>query len=82
MCMAQSPAPHAGGALIGPGEPTVLIEGLPAARVGDAGVCTGAPSIPNAVAVGSSTVQIGGLGGARAGTRPRTAARLRWGLLP
>ena len=67
VCAAQSPAPHAGGALTGPGEPTVLIEGLAAVRIGDAGVCTGAPGVPNAIAVGSSTVKIGGLGSARVG---------------
>ena len=44
--------------IIPPGEPTVLIEGLPAARMGDScGV--------DAVAMGSTTVMIGGMGAAR-----------------
>ncbi len=35
--------PHVGGPVIGPGCPTVLIAGMPAAVVGDMLVCTGPP---------------------------------------
>ena len=31
--------PHVGGPISGPGAPTVLIGGLPAARIGDMAVC-------------------------------------------
>ena len=44
--------------------PTVLIGGIPAARVGDALVCVGGP---DAIAVGSATVTIGGAPAARIG---------------
>jgi uncharacterized Zn-binding protein involved in type VI secretion len=46
--------------IVGPGAPTVLIAGLPAARMGD--TC-GA----DAVAMGSATVLIGGMPAARVG---------------
>ena len=36
--------PHVGGAIIGPGAPTVLVGGLPAALVGDDAVCVGPPA--------------------------------------
>lgn len=58
------PIPHVGGPIIGPGEPTVLICGLPAARVGDMAVCVGPP---DAIIKGSATVMIGGLPAARLG---------------
>lgn len=37
------PVPHVGGAIQGPGEPTVLLENLPAAVEGDACLCAGPP---------------------------------------
>jgi uncharacterized Zn-binding protein involved in type VI secretion len=37
------PVPHVGGPITGPGMPTVLIGGLPAACVGDLCVCVGPP---------------------------------------
>jgi uncharacterized Zn-binding protein involved in type VI secretion len=58
------PIPHVGGPIIGPGEPTVLIGGLPAAKVGDLLVCVGPP---DSVVKGSSTVIIGGMPAARMG---------------
>lgn len=67
-CPMQTPAPvpipHVGGPIIGPGDPTVLISGLPAARVGDMCVCTGPP---DSIVQGSSTVMIGGMPAARVG---------------
>ncbi|MBF0383846.1 MAG: PAAR domain-containing protein [Magnetococcales bacterium] len=56
--------PHVGGPVIGPGAPTVLIGGLPAARVGDMLVCVGPP---DSIAKGSATVQIMGMPAARMG---------------
>jgi uncharacterized Zn-binding protein involved in type VI secretion len=56
--------PHAGGPIAFPGEPRVLIGGLPAARVGDFCVCVGPPDV---IAMGSFTVLIGGKPAARMG---------------
>ena len=41
--MVTGVVPHVGGPILPPGSPTVLIGGLPAARVGDMAVCTGPP---------------------------------------
>jgi uncharacterized Zn-binding protein involved in type VI secretion len=56
--------PHTGGPVIGPGVPTVLIGGLPAAVVGDRAVCAGPP---DAIIQGSASVLIGGRPAARMG---------------
>jgi uncharacterized Zn-binding protein involved in type VI secretion len=56
--------PHVGGPIIPPGCPTVLIGGLPAARVGDMCTCAGPPDV---IAMGSMMVLIGGLPAARMG---------------
>jgi uncharacterized Zn-binding protein involved in type VI secretion len=56
--------PHVGGPILPPGEPTVLIGGVPAARVGDMATCSGPP---DTIAAGSSTVLIGGMPAARMG---------------
>jgi uncharacterized Zn-binding protein involved in type VI secretion len=37
-----------------------LIEGVPAARIGDPATCVGAPAIPNAIVAGASSVRVGG----------------------
>jgi uncharacterized Zn-binding protein involved in type VI secretion len=58
------PIPHVGGPITGPGAPTVLIGGLPAARVSDMAVCVGPP---DTIVKGSATVLIGGLPAARMG---------------
>ena len=60
------PIPHVGGPVVGPGMPTVLIAGLPAARVGDMLVCVGPP---DSIIQGSSTVMIGGMPAARMGDK-------------
>ncbi|MCF8361015.1 MAG: PAAR domain-containing protein [Prolixibacteraceae bacterium] len=54
---APSPIPHAGGPIAGPGCPTVLIGGLPAAVMGDTAICVGPP---DSLTMGSSKVLIGG----------------------
>jgi uncharacterized Zn-binding protein involved in type VI secretion len=56
--------PHVGGPILPPGGVPVLIQGLPAARVGDMCVCVGPPDV---IALGSFTVLIGGLPAARMG---------------
>jgi uncharacterized Zn-binding protein involved in type VI secretion len=54
--------PHVGGPIMAPGAPTVLIGGMPAARVGDMCVCVGPPDV---IVLGSFTVLIGGQPAAR-----------------
>jgi uncharacterized Zn-binding protein involved in type VI secretion len=56
--------PHVGGPILPPGEPTVLIGGLPAARAGDMATCSGPP---DTIAMGSGSVLIGGMPAARMG---------------
>ncbi|BAZ01005.1 hypothetical protein NIES37_50030 [Tolypothrix tenuis PCC 7101] len=58
------PIPHVGGPVIGPGQPNVLIGGLPAAVLGDTCTCVGPP---DAIVIGSTTVLIGGKPAARLG---------------
>ncbi len=62
--MVTGVVPHVGGPVLPPGAPTVLIGGLPAARVGDMLVCTGPPDV---IVRGSATVLIGGMPAARMG---------------
>jgi uncharacterized Zn-binding protein involved in type VI secretion len=57
--------PHVGGPVLPPGCPTVLIGGMPAARVGDMLVCVGPPDV---IAMGSFTVLIGGMPAAQLGS--------------
>jgi uncharacterized Zn-binding protein involved in type VI secretion len=68
LCPMQTPGtppiPHVGGPVVGPGCPTVLIGGMPAAVVGDMAVCAGPP---DTIAAGSATVLIGGKPAARQG---------------
>jgi uncharacterized Zn-binding protein involved in type VI secretion len=54
--------PHVGGPIAGPCAVTVLIGGLPAARIGDMLVCVGPPDV---IATGSPTVIISGSPAAR-----------------
>jgi uncharacterized Zn-binding protein involved in type VI secretion len=58
------PIPHVGGPIVGPGAPTVLIGGLPAAKVGDLAVCVGPP---DSIIKGSATVMVMGMPAARLG---------------
>lgn len=58
------PIPHVGGPITGPGCPTVLIGGLPAAVMGDMCVCVGPP---DTIILGSTGVMIGGKPAARMG---------------
>ena len=58
------PIPHVGGTVMPPGEPTVMIGGVPAARLGDMATCVGPP---DSIVKGSGTVLIGGMPAARMG---------------
>jgi uncharacterized Zn-binding protein involved in type VI secretion len=62
--MVTGVVPHVGGPVLPPGCPTVMIGGLPAARVGDMATCTGPP---DTIVMGSTTVMIGGMPAARLG---------------
>ncbi len=61
---AVPPVPHVGGPILPPGALTVLIGGLPAARMGDMAVCVGPP---DTIVLGSMTVLISGKPAARMG---------------
>jgi len=58
------PIPHVGGPIVGPGVPTVLIGGVPAAVMGDMCTCVGPP---DTIILGSAGVLIGGKPAARMG---------------
>jgi uncharacterized Zn-binding protein involved in type VI secretion len=62
--MVTGVVPHVGGPILPPGCPTVLIGGVPAARVGDMAVCVGPPDV---IVMGSPTVMIGNMMAARMG---------------
>ncbi|HYP04962.1 MAG TPA: PAAR domain-containing protein [Bryobacteraceae bacterium] len=58
------PIPHVGGPVLPPCAVTVLVGGMPAARVSDMCVCVGPPDV---IALGSFTVLIMGMPAARIG---------------
>lgn len=62
--MVTGVVPHVGGPILPPGRPTVLIGGLPAARMGDMATCVGPPAN---IIMGSPKVLIGGQPAARMG---------------
>jgi uncharacterized Zn-binding protein involved in type VI secretion len=62
--MVTGTVPHVGGPVMPPGSPTVIIAGMPAAKVGDMCICVGPP---DTIAAGSATVFIGGAPAARMG---------------
>jgi len=62
--MVTGVVPHVGGPITGPGTPTVMIGGLPAAVLGDMLACAGPP---DTILAGSATVMIGGKPAARLG---------------
>src|SRR5688500_1155512 len=63
--MFTGPVPHVGGPILPPGCPTVLIQSLPAARVGDMATCVGPPDV--IIPPGAPTVLIGSMPAARMG---------------
>jgi uncharacterized Zn-binding protein involved in type VI secretion len=58
------PIPHVGGPILPPGQPTVLIGKMPAARMGDMATCVGPP---DTIIKGSTKVMIGKKPAARMG---------------
>ena len=62
--MVTGVVPHVGGPILPPGAPTVLIGGLPAARMGDLCTCVGPP---DSIIIGSTKVLIKGQPAARMG---------------
>jgi len=65
--------PHVGGPILPACMPTVLIGGMPAARVGDPAFCTGPPDV---IVQGSPTVLIGGQMAARLGDMTAHTGRI------
>ncbi|MGY3794254.1 PAAR domain-containing protein [Aquimarina sp. 433] len=76
--MVTGVVPHVGGPILSAGEPTVLIGGLPAARVGDMATCVGPP---DTIIMGSGTVMIGGMPAARMGDSTAHGGTIVMGLL-
>ncbi|REL30722.1 PAAR domain-containing protein [Thalassotalea euphylliae] len=62
--MVTGTVPHVGGPVSGPGVPTVVIGGMPAAVMGDMATCIGPP---DTIVKGSATVLIGNKPAARMG---------------
>jgi len=62
--MVTGVVPHVGGPITAPGQPTVLIGSLPAARATDMATCVGPP---DTIIKGSATVLTGSLPQARIG---------------
>ena len=62
--MVTGVVPHVGGPILPACCPTVIIGGLPAARVGDMALCVGPPDV---IVKGSTTVIIGSQPAARMG---------------
>jgi uncharacterized Zn-binding protein involved in type VI secretion len=60
--MVTGVVPHVGGPIVSPGAPTVLIGGMPAARIGDMVTCVGPP---DAIVAGCPTVLIANMPAAR-----------------
>jgi uncharacterized Zn-binding protein involved in type VI secretion len=58
------PVPHVGGPILPPCCPTVIVCGMPAARLSDKATCVGPP---DTIVKGSGTVLIGGKPAARLG---------------
>ena len=68
--------PHVGGPILGPCAPTVLIGGMPAAKVGDIALCIGPP---DSIVKGSATVKIMGLPAARTGDKTAHGGTIMFG---
>lgn len=72
------PVPHVGGPISGPGCPTVLIGGMPAAVMGDMCTCVGPP---DTIMMGSTGVFIGGKPAARQGDPTMHGGQIAIGML-
>jgi len=73
------PTPHAGG-VITKGEPTVLINKMPAARVSDTVMCSGVPPHPDTIVKGSATVLINKLPAAYMGSTTACGGSIMMGV--
>ncbi len=62
--MVTGVVPHVGGPILPPCCPTVIVGGIPQARVTDMAFCAGGPDV---IAKGSMTVLVGGMPAARIG---------------
>lgn len=71
------PVPHAAGGVIMQGRLNVLIEEMPAARVGDPLLCAGPPPHPDTIAAGSRSVYIGGMPAARVGDPTASGGKIQ-----
>ena len=72
------------GIIAGPGVPSVLISGMPAATVGTPHTCSFPPPAvhpPSTIATGSATVMIGGMPAARVGDTAACGAPIIVGAL-
>ncbi len=82
MCPMQTPGtppiPHVGGPITGPGSPTVLIGGMPAAVMGDMCTCVGPP---DTIILGSTGVLIGGKPAARMGDSTAHGGKIMLGCM-
>ncbi|KAA3438753.1 PAAR domain-containing protein [Rufibacter hautae] len=76
--LSDGPKPHVGGPILPAGAPTVLIGGMPAARLGDLATCAGPP---DAIVKGSGSVFIGGMPAARLGDSTAHGGSITMGLL-
>jgi uncharacterized Zn-binding protein involved in type VI secretion len=68
--------PHVGGPILPPGEPTVLIGYMPAARKGDMATCVGPP---DTIKDGESSVLIGNKAAARKGDNMQHGGTIKLG---
>ena len=75
--MVTGTVPHVGGPVMPPGTPTVMIGGMPAAKVGDMCICSGPP---DSIVAGSSSVMIGGSPAARQGDSTAHGGSITLGL--
>ena len=75
--MVTGTVPHVGGPVMPPGTLTVMIGGMPAAKVGDMCICTGPP---DSIVAGSSSVMIGGSPAARQGDSTAHGGSITLGL--
>jgi uncharacterized Zn-binding protein involved in type VI secretion len=76
-CPISTPFPHVGGAVQGPGVPTVLVGHQAAATRG--ATCACALGLPNSIVGGSTTVLIGSMPAARVGDATAHGGRISAG---
>ena len=75
--MVTGVVPHVGGPILPPGQITVLVGAMPAAKVTTMCTCVGTPSL---VAMGSFTTLVGGMPAARLGDMTAHGGSIVFGL--